>query len=66
MYRNVMRHYWKEREILLIGKMLIEGYIQLRRVNIVHRDIRPGMIVFKEGFMSTGKDGQIRNNKLSY
>lgn len=53
---------WKEREILLIGKMLVEGYMELRRVGIVHRDVRPGMVFFREGSKAGRNNNNINNN----
>lgn len=45
-YRRVANYQWREQELLMIMNMLCENLLQLKRVNIIHRDIRPSKVFF--------------------
>lgn len=45
-YRKLAAYQWEEVELLMLMHMLCESLLELKRVNIVHRDIRPGKVFF--------------------
>lgn len=45
-YRKLAGYEWEEEEVLMVMSMLCEGLGELKRVGIVHRDVRPGKVYF--------------------
>lgn len=46
-FRKMANYSWEEKELLIVIKMLCEGLMELEKIAVVHRDIRPSNIFFQ-------------------